>query len=104
MGLFDLVKQDDAVGAPTDRLCQLAALVITDVAGRRANQARDGMLLHVLRHVEADHGLLVVEEKLRKRTGRFRFAHASGTEEDEAADGTLGITEARARTANRVGD
>ena len=37
--LLDLVEQDDAVVLAADRLGQLAALVVADVAGRRADQA-----------------------------------------------------------------
>ncbi len=37
--LLDLVEQDHGVALATDRLGQLAALFVSDVAGRRANQA-----------------------------------------------------------------
>jgi hypothetical protein len=56
VGLFDLVEEDDGVGAAADGLGELAALVVADVAGRRADEAGDGVLLHVLGHVDADHG------------------------------------------------
>ena len=36
--LLDLVEQHDRVGPPADRLGQLAALLVADVAGRRADQ------------------------------------------------------------------
>src|SRR5207248_6711184 len=45
MRLLDLVEQHDAVGTPADRLCQLAALVVADVARRRADEASDRVLL-----------------------------------------------------------
>ena len=48
VGLLDLVEQDDAVGPAAHGLGELAALVVADVAGRRADQAADGVLLHVL--------------------------------------------------------
>ena len=35
------------------RFRQLSALLVSHVARRRADEARDGVLLHVLRHVEA---------------------------------------------------
>ena len=38
--LLDLVEQDDGVRAPAHRLGELAALVVADVAGRRADEAR----------------------------------------------------------------
>ena len=39
-------------------------LVVADVARRSAGEPRDVELLHVLAHVDADHGLLRVEEPL----------------------------------------
>ena len=58
VGLLDLVEQHDRVRAAAHGLGQLAALVVADVAGRRADEARDGVLLHVLGHVDADHRVL----------------------------------------------
>ena len=54
-----------------DRFSQQAALVKTDVAGRRADQARYRVSLHVLRHVEADQFHTQVQGKL---AGHFGFA------------------------------
>ena len=65
--LLDLVEQEHRVGTAADRLRELAAFVVADVAGRRSDEARDGVLLHVLAHVDADHRLLVVEEELGER-------------------------------------
>ena len=96
MRLLDLVEEDDGVGPAADGLGQLAAFVVADVARRRADQARDGVLLHVLAHVDADHGVLVVEEEFGEGARGFGLADAGGAEEDEAADGLLGIAEAGA--------
>ncbi len=40
VGLLDLVEEDHPVGAAADGLGQLAALLVADVAGRGAEQAR----------------------------------------------------------------
>ena len=53
--LLDLVEQDHRVRAPAHGLGELAALLVADVAGRGADEARDGELLAVLAHVDADH-------------------------------------------------
>jgi hypothetical protein len=58
VGLLDLVEQHDRVRAPADGLGQLAALFVADVAGGRADEPRDGVFLHVLGHVDADHRVL----------------------------------------------
>ena len=81
--LLDLVEQDDLVGPPTDGLGELAALLVADVPGRRADEAAHRVLLHVLAHVDAGHGLLVVEEELGQRPRGLRLPDARGTQEDE---------------------
>jgi hypothetical protein len=53
MGLLDLVQQQHAVGILVDAVGQQAALVEADIAGRRADQPRDRVALHIFRHVEA---------------------------------------------------
>ena len=47
-----------------------------DVARGRADELRDGVLLHVLRHVEADERLLVLEQELRQPPRDLGLAHA----------------------------
>ena len=86
VGLLDLVEQHHRVGPPAHRLGQLAALVVADVAGRRADQARDRVLLHVLGHVDADHVGLVVEQELGQRARQLGLADAGRPQEDERAD------------------
>src|SRR4051812_38072442 len=102
--LLDLVEQEHAVRLAAHGLGELAALVVADVARRRADQARDGVLLHVLRHVDAHHRVLVAEEELRERPRQLRLAHARRAEEDEGAGRPLRVLEARARAADRLRD
>ena len=52
--LFDFVEEHDGVGPAADGFGKLAALLVTDVARRRTDQARGGELLHVLGHVDLD--------------------------------------------------
>mmetsp|Transcript_892 Transcript_892/g.2439 ORF Transcript_892/g.2439 Transcript_892/m.2439 type:complete len:305 (+) Transcript_892:699-1613(+) len=51
VGLLDLVHQDHRVRRATHRLRQLAARLVADVPRRRPCEPRDGVRLHVLRHV-----------------------------------------------------
>ena len=53
MRLLDLVEQQHAMRMLVDAVGQQPALVEADIARRRADQPRDRVLLHVLRHVEA---------------------------------------------------
>ena len=59
-------KRIDLIGPAAHRLGQRAALLVADIAGRRADQPGDGVLLHVFRHVDADHRRLVVEQDSRR--------------------------------------
>ena len=61
VSLLDFVKQHHAVGAAAHRFGELAALVVTDVAWRRTNQAGHGVALHIFTHIDADHSVFVVE-------------------------------------------
>src|SRR5579883_74487 len=103
-GLLDLIQQDDAVGVAAHGLSELAALFIADIAGRRADQPRDAVLLHVLRHVDADDGLLVIEEELGEGAGRLGLAHAGRPQEEEAGQRAVGVLQPGARATNGVRD
>ena len=74
MRLLDLVEQHarcrDAVRTRVD---QQAALLEADVSGRRADQPRDGVLLHVLAHVVAHE---LVAEVQRELLGELGLADA----------------------------
>src|SRR5207247_7732151 len=86
MGLLDLVEENDRIRSPADRFGQLAAFVLADVARRCAQQPGDRVLLLILRHVEPDQGLLVIEQKLRQRSRQLGLADAGRPEEDERSD------------------
>src|SRR5439155_7921658 len=102
--LLDLVEEDDRARLAPDLLGELAALLVADVAGRRADQAGDGVLLAVLRHVDADDRLLGPEEEFRQRARRLGLADAAGAEEEEGADRALDVAEAGARPAVGAAD
>src|SRR6266849_50137 len=100
--LLDFVKQDDRIRTPPYLLGKLSALFVADIAGRRADQPRYGVPLHVLGHVDAHHGVLVVKEEFSKSARQLGLAHASRPEKNERANRTLGIAESGARAANGV--
>ena len=50
---------------PAHLLGELSTFFVADIAGRRADQTRDAVLLHVLAHVDANHQLFIVEQKFR---------------------------------------
>ena len=101
MRLLDLVEQHDLIGPPPHRFGQRAALVVADIARRRADQARHRMLLHVLRHVDADQRRLVVEQEFGERLGQLGLADAGRPQEHERADRPVRVLQAGAGAAHR---
>ena len=104
MGLFDLVEQHHAEWLAPHGLGELATLFVADVPGRRADEAADGVLLHVLAHVERDERRLVAEQELGEGLGELGLAHTGGAQEDERAAGALGVFQAGAGAANALAD
>ena len=104
MRLLDLVEQNHRVRAPTHRLSQLTSLFVADIARGRTDESRDGELLAVLAHVDADEGLLVVEQVLGERLREFGFPDAGRAEKHEGAGWLARITDAGARATHRLGD
>src|SRR3546814_8790212 len=84
--LLDLVEQQHAVRMLVDGIGEQPALVEADVARRRADEARDRMPLHVLRHVEA--GQLDAERQ-RELARHLGLADAGRAGEQVAADRLL---------------
>ena len=91
MGFFDLVKQQDGIGPAADSLGQISAFFISDISRRSADQARHRMLFHVLRHVDAHHGVFIIEEELGQGSGQFGFPDTRGAEKYEGSHGPPGI-------------
>src|ERR1700726_1862432 len=104
MRFFDFVEEHDRIWPATDRFGKLAAFLVTDVSRRRADQSRDGVFFHIFAHVDPDHGVLVVEQKLRERAGELGFANASWTEKYKGAKRTIRVLQAGPGAADRVGD
>ena len=101
MRLLDLVEQQHLIGPAPHGLGERAALLVADVARRRADQPRHRMFLHVFGHVEPHHGGLVVEQEARQRLGQLGLADASGAEKDEGANGPVGVLQPRPRAPHR---
>ena len=85
VGLLDLVEEHHGERLAPHGLGELAALLVADVAGRRADEPADRVLLHVLGHVERDQRLLVAEQELGERLGQLGLPDAGRAEEDERA-------------------
>ncbi|CAB4700066.1 unannotated protein [freshwater metagenome] len=104
MRLLHLVEQHDGVRAAAHRLGQLAALVVADVARRGPDQARDGVLLAVLAHVDAHDRALVVEEEVGQRLGQLGLAGAGRAQEEERPGRAVRVGDAGPGAAYGVAD
>ena len=102
--LLDLVEQEHGVGPPAHRLGQLTRLLVADVTGRGADQPADRVPLLELGHVEADHRVLVTEQRLGERARELGLPDSGGPEEEEAADRAIRVAEAGAGAAHSLGD
>ncbi len=99
---LDLVKQKNAVGMTAHLLGELSALLVSDVSGRRSDQLRNRMLLHVFRHIDADHRILAAEHGFRQRLGEFGLSDAGWTQKQERTDRTVRILQAHAAAPDRL--
>ncbi len=81
--LLHFVKQDDLVRPAAHGFGERATLLVTDIAGRRADQAGDRVLLHVFGHVDALDGVLVIEQELGERLAQLGLADSGRPEEQE---------------------
>ena len=104
MGFLDLVKQHHGVGPTAHGLGELAPFVKAHIARRRTDQLADGMALHELRHIKANHRLFAAKEVAGQGLGELRFTHASGTGEDKAGDRAVGILQPHPGAANSAGN
>ena len=71
---LDLVEQHHLIRPPPHRFGQRATFLVADIAGRRPDQARHRVLLHVFRHVDTDERALVVEQEFGERLGQLGLA------------------------------
>ena len=88
-------------GMRADGVDEQSALLEADVSGRRADQPRDRVLLHVLAHVEADE---FVAEQNGELFGELGLADAGRPGEQEAAGRPIGQRESGARPLDRLRD
>src|SRR6185436_4759694 len=94
MGFLDFIEKDHGVRTAPHGFGKLPALFVADVPGRGPDETCDGMTLRVLRHVDADHGALIVKQVFREGASQLGLAHAGWADENERADGSVGVLDA----------
>src|ERR1043166_3253671 len=103
MRFFALVEEHNRVRPAPHRFGKLSALLVTDITGRRTDQARSREFFHVLRHVDLNKRVAVAEHELGKLWGKKRFADAGRAEKNERADRPPRILEIGAAAAEGFG-
>ena len=83
MRFFDLIEQHDGIGAAAHLFGQLSGLVIADISGRGAYDARDGVFLHKFGHIQPDKRIDVVEQLAGEHLDQLGFADAGRADKDE---------------------
>ena len=101
MGLLHLVKQEQGIGPTAHRFGELATLLVADIAGGCAEQARHGIALHEFAHVETHKRLLFIEQQHCQGFGELGLSHPRGAEKQKRANGAPGILHPSAGPADR---
>ena len=104
MCLLDLIEQYHAVRFSPDSFGQLTTFLISYISGRRSDQTRDRILLHVLTHIDTYHIILIVEQCCRQTLGQLRLTDTGRSQEQEGADGLAGILDPGFGTDDGFGD
>ncbi len=104
VGFLHLVKEDDAVRLAADRFGEDAAFAVADVARRRTGQARNLVVLLILRHVDDNHVAVAAVEDVGQSHGCLGFADAGGSDHHEDADRPARIEQVGASGADSLSD
>src|SRR6266568_1561772 len=88
---FNFVEEYDTVRTTTYRLSKLTSFFVANVARRRANQARDAVLLHIFGHVNTHKCTLIIKQKFCQRSCQFGLTDTCWSQEDEACQRSTGV-------------
>ena len=102
MGFFDLIKQHHRIGFSPHGFRELTTLIITHITRRGSYQTAHRMPLLVFRHVNANHVVLVVEQKFSKGFGKLGLPNTSGSQEDKRTNRTAFILQSGPTAANGI--
>ena len=58
------------------------------------------MAFHIFGHIDPDHGAFIAEHGFRQGFAQLRFANTGGAQEQETANGPLGVFQANTTAAN----
>ena len=102
MSLFYLVEKHYGIRFSPYRLCELSALLVSYISGRRSYQSRYGEFLHIFAHIDTYHVVFVVEQTLCQSFCKLCFADTGRSQKQERADRLAGILYSGFRTYYRI--
>src|SRR3990170_2034064 len=102
MCLFNLVKQQYRVRFSPDSLSEMPSLFISHIARRCADKLCHRVFFHELRHVCADHCLLIIKQELCERLCEFGFSNTGWSHEYERAKWSVRVLDTGARPAHCI--
>ena len=74
------------------------------ITGRRADQAGNGVPLHILGHVKTHHGVFIAEHGFGQCFAQLGFTHTRRPKKQERTDRALRIFQSHAATADGPGN
>ena len=83
VSLLDLIEKNYRIRFTPYSFCQLATFFISDISGRCSDESGHGELLHVLTHINSDHVVLIIKERLCQRLGKLCLTNTGRSQEQE---------------------
>ena len=78
MGFLDFIEKHYGIGLSSYRFRKLSALFVAYIAGSRADKTGYGIFLHVLRHIDSDHRIFIIEKILCKGLRKLGLSDTGG--------------------------
>ena len=79
MGFLHLIKEDHRIRVSADFFTQLSAALVSHISWRGSDHLGNAVLLHILRHIYTDQGILRTEHGFRKGFAEFRLSDTCGS-------------------------
>ena len=102
MRFFHFIKKHDSIRLPSNSLCQLSSLLITNISWRRTNQSGYRMLLHIFWHINSNQSILIIKQSICKRFCKLSLSYSSRSKEKEGSNWSIRIFKSSPRTANSI--
>src|SRR3990172_5344576 len=102
MCLFNLVKQQYRVRFSPNCYCEMSTLFISHITRRCADKLCHRVFFHELRHVCADHRLLIIKQELCERLCEFSLSNTGWSHEYERAKRPIRVLDTGPRPAHCI--